>query len=276
MSPDAPSPEEEAKRVWSLGSYAEIAPHFLPMAARLVETAGVDSNDTVLDIACGTGSVAITAARRGARVTGLDVVPAMLAEARTSAAIAGVEDVGWREGTATDLPFENDAFDITLSSVGHVFAEPPDAAARELRRVTRLGGRIGFTSWTPASVVPAMGAVLTDYLPPDPDAPDPPFLWGDPDVVRERLGADVEDVAFETGTVLTPVPSPEHYWEAATTQSGMFIAALETVEEDDRPALREEMIETIERYFDDGRNAVSMEYRLTTATVEQATRSASA
>lgn len=268
MSPETTSPEEQAKRVWSLGSYSDIAPNFLSMAAHLVETVDVSATDSVLDVGCGTGSVAITAARRGARVTGLDVTPTMLTEARKNAAIADVEDVVWREGTVTDLPFEDDAFDVTLSSVGHVFADPPDAAARELLRVTRPGSRLAFTSWTPTSVVPAMGRVLTEYLPPNPDAPEPPFLWGDADVVRDRMGDGVADLEFETGTVLTPVLSPAHYWEAAITQSGLFIVALENVDSENRPALREEMIETIEQYFDDGQNAVPMEYRLTMATVQ--------
>lgn len=267
MAQEASSPEEQAKRVWSLGSYSDIAPHLLSMAARLVDATDVSSNDAVLDVGCGTGNVAITAARRGASATGLDIAPAMLGGAQENAAIAGIEDISWREGTATDLPFDDDAFDITLSCVGHMFADPPDAAAQELLRVTRSGGHIAFTSWTPTSVVPAMGKTLTEYLPPNPDAPDPPFLWGDPDVVGKRLGDDVDELVFETGTVLTPVLSPAHYWEAAVTQSGMFIVALENIDEDDRPALREEMIETVEQYFDDSQNAVPMEYRLTKAVV---------
>lgn len=267
MAQDTPSPEEQAKRVWSLGSYSDIAPHFLSMAAHLVDSVDASSNATVLDVGCGTGNVAITAARRGAHVTGLDITPAMLEEARVNATIAGVEDVTWREGTATDLPFGTDTFDNTFSCVGHVFANPPDAAARELLRVTRPGGQVAFTSWTPTSVVPAMGAVLTDYLPPEPDAPDPPFLWGDPDVVRERLGDEVDELSFESGTVLVPVLSPAHYWEAAISQSGMFIVALESIADEDRPELREKVIETIETYVDDSQNAVPMEYRLTKATV---------
>ena len=267
MTQEVPSPEERAKRVWTLGSYSDLAPHFLSMAARLVKTTNVSANDTVLDVGCGTGNVAIAAARRGASATGLDITPALLDQARENAAIAGVEETAWREGTATDLPFDDGAFDITLSCVGHMFADPPDAAAQELLRVTRSGGHIAFTSWTPTSVVPAMGKTLTEYLPLNPDAPDPPFLWGDPNVVRNRLGDDVAELVFETGTVLVPVLSPAHYWEAAVTQSGTFIVALENVDENNRPALRGEMIETIEPYFDDSQNAVLMEYRLTKAVV---------
>lgn len=258
---------EHVKRVWTLGSYADIGPSFLGMAARLVDAAGVDPNDRVLDVACGTGNVAITAARRGALVTGLDITPAMLEDARENAATAGVQDITWREGDATDLPFDDDAYDVTLSCVGHMFANPPESAASELLRVTRSGGRIAFTSWTPTSVVPAMAGVMQEYLPPDPMAGEPPVRWGDPETVRERLGDGVTDLEFETAVVNPPVMSPAHYWEMAITQSGLFIVALDEVADADRPALRAEMIEVIEEYFDDSRNAVSMAYRLANATV---------
>lgn len=259
--------EEHVKHVWSLGSYPDIGRTFLSMAGHLVDAAEVDSTDEVLDVACGTGNVAITAARRGARVTGLDITPAMLDDARENAAIAGTEDVTWEEGNATDLPFEDDAFDVTLSCVGHMFANPPDAATSELLRVTRPGGRIGFTSWTPSSVVPEMAMALQEYLPPNPDAPDPPFLWGDPDVVRERLGDGISDLEFTTGTVQQKSLSPAHIWEDVRTQSGLFIVPLEEVDDDDYPALRADMIEAIAEYYDDRLNAMVMEYRLTTATV---------
>ena len=95
MSQEDASPEEQAKRVWSLGSYSDIAPHFLSMAARLVDATDVSSNDAALDIGCGTGNVAITAARRGARATGLDITPAMLNWAQENATIAGVEEISW-------------------------------------------------------------------------------------------------------------------------------------------------------------------------------------
>lgn len=159
------SPDERTKRVWSLGSYSEIAPYFLGMAAHLVEAADVSATDTVLDVGCGTGNAAITAARRDVSVTGLDIVPSMLDEAREHATITDVTTIDWHEGTATDLPFADGTFDVTLSCLGHMFAEPPDQAGRELLRVTRPGGRIAFTSWTPDGPVPAMGAVLNEYLP---------------------------------------------------------------------------------------------------------------
>ena len=260
------SPVERARHVWSIGSYESIAPDFLPMAAHLIRVADVAGEDRVLDLACGTGNAAITAARRGARVTGVDVTPSLLEAARENAAVAGV-DVDWREGDVANLPFEDDAFDVTISCVGHVFAEPPDATARELLRVTRPGGRVAFTSWTPESVVPAMGAAFQPYLPADPDPSPPPFAWGDPDVVADRLGDGVDDLVFETGTVLQPTMSPAHLWKDALRDSGMFIVAVERVEEADRSALRRDVIEAIDRYFDDAENAVGMGYRVASARV---------
>lgn len=259
--------KEHVRRVWTIGSYPDIGETFLSMAAHLVDTAEVEADENVLDVGCGTGNIAITAARRGAAVTGLDITPSLLEDARENAALAGVEAIDWEEGDATDMPFGDDTFDVTLSCVGHMFANPPEAAATELLRVTKPGGRIAFTSWTPRSVVPAMAKVLQGYLPPAPDAPAPPFLWGDSEVVHERLSEGVSDLTFETGVVEQLSLSPSHVWERVRAQSGMFIVALENVDGDDYPALRADMIETIDEYFDESQNAMEMEYRLTKASV---------
>lgn len=254
---------------FSGGSYAEMAPHYLPIAGRLVDRAGVDADDRVLDVGCGTGNVAITAARRDADVTGLDLEPSMLERARENAAVAGV-DVRWREGDAADLPFEDDAFDVTLSALGHMLAEPQSAAGRELRRVTRPGGRVAFAAWTPGSLYPELGAVLLPALPAEarPDYEEPPFLWGDRDVVRERLEADVSALAVETGTVGYPAQSPAHFWRELSTHSDVFREAMAAVDEAERDALAERCVETIEPYFDGWENAVVLEYLTTEATVE--------
>jgi len=260
--------EPHVTDAWSSGSYEEIAPNYLPLAGHLVERTAVEAGDAVLDVGCGTGSVAVTAARRGADVTGVDITPSMLAAARENAAIAGV-DVDWREGDATDLPLPDDAVDVTLSSLGHMYGDPPGEAAAELVRVTRPGGRIGFTAWTPTGVFPFMAGVVTTYLSPAdlPDYAEPPFLWGDSDVVEDRLGGRVDSLAFETETALYPALSPEHFWREMATTSGVFAEFVAAVPDDDREALREELIETIRPYFDERGNAVELEYLLTAATL---------
>lgn len=146
MTTSQPDPTERARRVWSAGSYPNVGIHLLGQIAHLVTVAGVHEGDEVLDVGCGTGNVALTARRRGARVTGLDLTPKMLEGARENAAVGGVTDVEWREGDVADLPFADDRFDVVLSNVGHVFAPDAEAAGHELARVAKPGGRVASTS----------------------------------------------------------------------------------------------------------------------------------
>lgn len=258
------------KRVWAAGSYEKIAPKYVSMGSHLVERVGVDSGSNVLDVGCGTGTVSVTAARRDAQVTGVDIQPALLEHARTNAEIAAV-NVSWREADATALPFGTNEFTVTLSNLGHMYGDPPHAAAQELLRVTRPGGRVGFTSWTPTSLYPSMAGVAMTVLPPEdlPDFSEPPFLWGDAETVKARLGDGIGDLTFKTETVQYPALSPEHFWQHTAANSGMFIEVLSEVTENDLPELREQLIATIEPYFDDRENAVELEYLLTTATVTE-------
>lgn len=255
--------------VWSSGEYDELAPNYYSMAGHLVERAKVLSGDEVLDVGCGTGSVAITAARYGADVTGVDITPALLDRARENTELAGIEDIDWQEGDATALPFEDDRFDVILSSVGHMYGDPPEQTTAELLRVTRPGGYVGFTAWTPTSLFPFMAGILTTYLSSQqlPDFSEPPFAWGDSDVVQDRLGVHVESIAFETETVLYPALSPAHFWQELSSLSGVFSEYLDAVDDDAWESLRTEIVETIRPYFDERRNAVELEYLLTTATV---------
>lgn len=261
--------DELMERVWSNGSYEHLAPNYLPMAARLVDAANVGPEDSVLDVGTGTGNVAITAARQGADVTGVDIAPDMLDRAAANAEIAGASDVDLQTGDATNLPVSDDAFEATVSALGHMYGDPPEAAAGELCRVTRPGGRVAFTSWTPASLFPFMAGVAANHLDPAdlPELSDPPFLWGDADVATGRLGARVTDPAVETRTLSVPALSPVHVWERHRTHSGIFAELLDRVDAADRPALREDMIGAVESYFDDETNAVELEYLLVTGTV---------
>jgi len=260
---------DELHDVWTADSYGALASNYLSMAGHLVERTAVTADDEVLDVGCGTGSVAVTAARRGASVTGVDITADMLARTRENAAVAGV-DMTVQQGDASALPFDRDRFDVVLSSLGHIYGEPPEETARELLRVTRPGGHIGFTSWTPTGLFPFIGGVVTGYLPAEarPDIDEPPFMWGDSEVVRSRLGGHVGSLAFETGTTHYPALSPAHVWAELATHSGLLGALLDDVPADDREALEAEVVETIRPYFDDRQNAVELEYLLTVATNE--------
>ena len=200
--------------------------HFAPLqamtiepAARLVKFAGIKPGHRVLDVACGTGVVAITAARHEAHVTALDLTPELLSVARDNARIAGVA-VDWHEGDVESLPFDADSFDAVVSQYGHIFAPRPDVAVREMLRVLRPGGALAFSTWPPELLVGRIFAVTAKYMPPPPPGVAPPPLWGDPSVIRERLGDQVRDLTFDRATMLVPVLSLDHQRELFEKTAG--------------------------------------------------------
>ncbi len=206
--------------------------HFAPMAvvttvpaARLVRYAGVRPGDRVLDVACGTGVVAVTAARLGASVTGFDLTPELLAVARDNARTCGV-DVEFHEGDCEALPFPTAAFDVVVSQYGHMFAPRPAVAVGEMLRVLKKDGTIAFSTWPPELFVGRLFALVARYAPP-PDGVPPPTLWGDPDVIRERLGDAVRDVRFDRDTMLVPSLSPQHSRHASERTAGPVITLVE-------------------------------------------------
>ena len=175
----------------------------------------------MLDVACGTGITTITAHRAGAKVIRLDLTPELLAHAKEEAALADiVEDIEWKQGDAEDIPFPDNSFDIVFSSLGHMFAPSPTVAAQELMRVTKVGGRIAFTTWPPEHATGRMFATMAKYVPPTPNSPPSAMQWGIPEVVRERLGNGVKDLRFERGVVNIPLLSPNHYWQLFSTKYG--------------------------------------------------------
>src|SRR5271169_335021 len=156
-------------------------------AAELVKFAQVRSGQKVLDVACGAGVVAVTAACRGAKVCGLDLSPVLLERARHNARVAEV-DIEFIEGDAEALPYPDASFDVVLSQFGHIFAPRPAVALKEMLRVLKGGGRIAFSTWPPDSFPGRIFGFIARQLPPAPGAepPAPPPQWGDPNIIRER------------------------------------------------------------------------------------------
>src|SRR5437899_7289663 len=198
------------REVWK--SFAPLAQSTTPSAARLVHFAGVRRGQTVLDVGCGTGVVAITARRAGAVVTGVDLTPELLAVAKENAAIAAVDDIVWKQGDVENLPFRDGEFDIVLSQFAHIFAPRPEVAIKEMLRVLKRGGVLAFHTWPPELLFGRVFAVISRYMPPAPDPkPAPPGQWGDPTLVLQRLRTPVRDVTFGRGAELPPPLSPQHY-----------------------------------------------------------------
>ena len=237
-----------------------------PAAAQLVRNAGVKPGMSVLDVGCGTGVAAITAARLGALVTGADLTPELLHRARDNARIAGV-DISWHEADVEDLPFDDAQFDIVLSQFAHMFAPRPELATSEMIRVLKPGGTIAFSTWPPELLVGSTMALAARYMPPPPPGIAPPVLWGDPAVVRQRLGSAVRDIVFDRQCVLVAALSLQHFRLTVESTAGPIIKMIEHLAATDLErlvAFRKEFDSIVARYFRD--NVVRQDYLLTRAT----------
>ncbi|HVL49557.1 MAG TPA: class I SAM-dependent methyltransferase [Candidatus Thermoplasmatota archaeon] len=234
-------------------------------AARLVRFAGVEKGQRVLDVGCGTGVVALTARRRGARVTGLDLTPELLARAKEHSGLAGFEDITWKEGDVEALPFADGEFDVVLSQYGHMFAPRPEVATREMLRVLRPGGTIAFSTWPPDHAIGKLFGLVGRYSPPLPEGISPPTLWGDLAVVRERLGAAVRDLVFDRETMVFPTMSLGHYREVMERTSAPVRKLVESMAGDPTKLarFRAEIEAVFEPYFEPDSNLVRQSYLLT-------------
>lgn len=258
MSGSVDESKAAARHAWSTGRYPSLAPNLLPAIARLVNAAGVDPGDDVLDVGTGTGNAALTAWQSGARVVGVDLARAMLELARTNAAVRGATDIDWLEADAETLPFATDAFDVTMSNFGHVFAPNPAATGDQLVRVTKPGGRVAFTAWSPDGVVGDLTDVLTDHVTDRPRDPGAHLRWGDPAFVREHLPG-VEDVSFARRFARFRYVSPDHFWREFAEESGPLSPVVSRLEDAAaRAALRRDAVGVLEEWFAD--NVVRVEY----------------
>ena len=247
--------------------------HFAPLemittipAASLVKFAGVRAGQRVLDVGCGTGVVAITAARMGAKVNALDLTPELLERARQNGRLAEA-DVDWREGDAENLPFGDATFDVVLSQFGHMFAPRPTVAVAEMLRVLKPGGTIAFSTWPPELFTGRMFRLVSSYLPPPPPGVAAPPQWGDENVVRERLGSVVKDITFQRDTLRAPALSPQHYRQLTERTAGPLVKLVEGLSASDPAklaAFRQEFDALIREYF--AENFMRQDFLMTRAT----------
>jgi SAM-dependent methyltransferase len=238
-----------------------------PPAAELVTFASVAPHETVLDVGCGTGVVAITAARIGAKVKALDLTPALLDRARQNAAVAQVE-VEFKEGDVESLPYADASFDVVLSQFGHMFGPRPEVTTAEMLRVLRPGGRIAFSTWPPEHGMGKLFALLAKYMPPPAagaPTPAPPVQWGDPNIVRARLGDAVKDLRFDRGVAVAPTLSPLHTLAFLETTFGPLTKLLAAMQaQPERVAsIRAEVLGLVTQVF--AGNAMRQQFLMTRA-----------
>lgn len=197
------------RAMWA--SFGPTAMFTTPAAAQLVAFAEIRAGESVLDVGTGTGVVAITAASKGAKVSALDLTPALLEQARDNGRLAHLEGIAWTEGDAEDLPYADATFDVVVSQFGHMFAPRPEVAISEMRRVLKPQGRIAFSTWPPEHFVGKMFMFVGRHSPPPPPGASPPPQWGIPAVISERLGAQFDAPFFERRTMLVPALSLAHF-----------------------------------------------------------------
>ena len=219
------------RKMWASGDYPDMVQTFLlPLGPRLVEAAGIGEGMRVLDVASGTGNAAIPAARTGAHVVASDLTPELLDAGRTVAEADGLE-LEWTEADAENLPFEDESFDVVMSSIGVMFAPQHQAAADQLVRVCKPGGRIALLSWTPEGLVGALFRTMGPFMPPPPPGAQPPPLWGSEDHLRELFGDRVEWTSHERSNLdVDAFATPHDYIEHFKSRYGPTLVALANAE----------------------------------------------
>ncbi len=207
MSIDLAGYKEHQRRLWAAGDYAVNARRFEAAAAELVAGAGLGPGLRALDIAAGTGNVALAIAASGASPEACDLTPELVAAGKARCDVLGEWEIPWVVADAEALPFADGRFDAALSVFGLIFAPRPEVAIAEAFRVTRSGGTVAFASWTPGSAAERFVAVGGRYFPAPEDPPPSPFLWGDEDLVRERLAPHAASLSITRRAVTWSWPS---------------------------------------------------------------------
>lgn len=188
------------------------------MHETLVHVLGPRPGERWLDVGCGAGHMAELAAGAGAHVTGIDLSPRLIDVAKARAE-AGGYDIDYRVGDAENLDVEDAGFDAVTSSVGMIFAPDHAAVAAELARVTRPGGRLAFSAWTPEGTVGGMFQRLASFQPPPPEGAGSPLQWGSEPYVRRLLG-DAFELRVERRVSPFEAASSDEAWELFSTKFG--------------------------------------------------------
>lgn len=250
--------------IWSSGGehYDQISRGIADSIEHCVLRLDPQPGERVLDLATGTGWTSRLVARRGAAVTGVDIAADLIAAARKRAEDEHLA-IEYRIGDAENLPFADGEFNAVVSTCGAMFASRPEAAAAEIARVTRKGGRAALTTWLPDSNLFKMFMVMKPYMAPPPNsAPPSPFEWGKQERVRELLGGAF-DLRFERGTSFYREPSGEAAWNTFSTSYGPTKFLAGSLDEGRRAELRRDFITFHDGFRTELGICVPREYLLT-------------
>ncbi|MEZ5787100.1 MAG: class I SAM-dependent methyltransferase [Xanthobacteraceae bacterium] len=245
---------------WSSGDYAIVGTTLQIVGEELCEALDVRSGQQLLDVAAGNGNAALAAARRWCNVTALDYVPSLLERARERAS-ADRFNIEFREGDAEALPFADESFDAVVSTFGVMFTPDQDAAAAEMIRVCRSGGKIGLANWTPEGFIGQLFKTIGKHVPPPPGIRSP-ALWGTEARIDEMFRTHASSISFEKRHFVFRYRSPQHWLEIFKTYYGPLLKAFAAIDPAQRPALDCDLTALIARFnrANDGTMVVPGEY----------------
>jgi SAM-dependent methyltransferase len=234
--------------MWASGDYASMVETFLlPLGPELVEACGITAGMRVLDVAAGTGNASIPAAKTGAEVTASDLTPELFDAGRRRAEAEGVE-LEWVEADAENLPFEDQSYDVVMSSIGAMFAPHHQEVADELVRVCRPGGTIGMLNWTPEGMIGALFRTMGPFAPPPPPGAQPAPLWGSEEHMKELFGDRVDFGTLDRRPLeITAFEHPRDYGEHFKQRYGPTIVAQTNARNNGREA---EFNEALDQFCD--------------------------
>lgn len=242
--------KQQQQRVWSMGDFAMIGWNTVFPGELLCEALELRAGERVLDVATGSGNAALSAARRNCEAFGIDYVPALIERARRRAAAENLP-AQFEVGDCEQIPFPDENFDVVLSVFGSMFAPDAQAAAQELLRVCRGGGRIGMANWTPEGFWGRTFALVGKYLPP-PAGVRPPAEWGTEKRLAELFGAGVSSTRITPRSALFRFRSSAHWIEVFSRYFGPIIRVREALDEERRKQFLTELDATLHRFNQSG------------------------
>jgi SAM-dependent methyltransferase len=262
-------PFEELKQrqsvMWGNGPYQRITDTITDIHELVIEQLAPQDGDAFLDLATGTGAVAMRAARAGADVTGVDLAPVLIDTANERAAEEGLS-IDYVVGDCENLDFGDASFDKASSTCGIMFAPDHHATARELARVVRPGGRIALANWTLGGGLGRMFGMMAPFQPKPPEGVGSPFAWGNEAHVESLLG-DSFDLEFERHISVLRTRDGEEYWQIFSTSYGPTKTLAESLDDDRREEFHRTWVDFFEtEYSDDGEIAHDREYLLVLGT----------
>ncbi len=260
-TPDIDALKARLKATWEDGNYDYFSRFMEASAVQFLDRIGVTPGSRWLDVACGSGQLALIAARRGARVTGCDIAANAIVAARGRAASEGL-DAQFDEGDAEALPYEDASFDVVATIFGAMFAPRPDTTAAELLRVTKSAGTIAMANWTKEGFIGQMFKTIAKFI--APSGMPSPVLWGDEDTVSQRFGDSVSDLRLTRVLYRFDYPfGPADVVEFFRTNYGPMARAFANLAEQEAAALRAELVQLWDSHNlsrEAGRTQVDAEY----------------